>query len=173
MDADNARLATSILCGVAVTCQYATDRQSDTARRLVHRLVEQAWSGRAVLAAAAATGIFGSPPLFRRQELAPCSAGGFSRIQPATTVFFSHAKSAQPPANQPANSIFLSREISQPASLGVRHQRPLRRGPRHEVHLICHLPHRPTSPPAPSSTRRPPHLAWLPPVPSPSASTTS
>jgi len=46
----------------------------------------------------------------------PCSAGGFSRIQPATTVFFSHAKSAQPPANQPANSIFLSREISQPSS---------------------------------------------------------
>ena len=51
-----------------------------------------------------------------RPILTLCSAGGFSRIQPATTVFFSHAKSAQPPANQPANSIFLSREISQPSS---------------------------------------------------------
>ena len=48
--------------------------------------------------------------------LMSCSAGGFSRILPATTVFFSHAKLAQPPANQPANSIFLSREISQPSS---------------------------------------------------------
>ena len=39
-------------------------------------------------------------------------SAGFSQPQ----QYFSHAKSAQPPANQPANSIFLSREISQPAS---------------------------------------------------------
>ena len=33
-------------------------------------------------------------------------------VQPASTVFFSHAKSAQPPASQPSSSIFLSRQIS-------------------------------------------------------------
>ena len=62
------------------------------------------------------------PPglLFLELELDTCYLGVYAlfgwRIQPATTVFFSHAKSAQPPANQPANSIFLSREISQPSS---------------------------------------------------------
>jgi len=50
--------------------------------------------------------------LEKTPEPTPCSAGGFSRNQPATTVFFSHAKSA----NNSANSIFLSHEISQPAS---------------------------------------------------------
>jgi len=30
-------------------------------------------------------------------------------VQPASTVFFSHAKSAQPPASQPSSSIFFSR----------------------------------------------------------------
>ena len=34
--------------------------------------------------------------------LPPCSAGGFSRNQPAATVFFSHTKSASQPASQPA-----------------------------------------------------------------------
>ena len=51
---------------------------------------------------------------------APCSAGGFSRNQPATTVFFSHAKSA----SHSANSIFLSHEISQPASQPASRTRP-------------------------------------------------
>lgn len=50
---------------------------------------------------------------------------------------------------------------------GACHQRPLRHGPRHEVHLICHLPHRTLPRPAsPLQSRRPratsPRVAGLP-----------
>jgi len=48
-------------------------------------------------------------------EMKPCSAGGFSRNLPATTVFFSHAKSASYSAKQ-YFPLTRNQPASQPAS---------------------------------------------------------